>query len=535
MESEADSDVKLNENQPPPLFETVDINSDDKNKDDHFVNDNDDDYDDLFASAVENPISSTWKSTSAAPAPTMENNSNSNGHYDGGQIVSPMENVPIAGNDSHIVQSEQKSANSSSNIMPQEASKTDLEVEELAAKLEREGGDEFIEISITEPQKVGDGMGAYMAYRVTTKTNMKIFRRQEFSVTRRFSDFLGLHDKLTEKYLKMGRIIPPAPEKSVIGMTKIKMSSNNNSQDGNNHMNGGGGAGIDFIERRRASLERYLRRTAQHPVLVLDPDFRDFLESDVELPKATQTSALSGAGVMRLFNKVGETVNKMTYKMDETDPWFEDKLAHIDALEVQLRKLHTNVEAMVSYRRELAHLTNGVSRSAALLSACEDHNSLSRALSQLADTEEKVECLHLEQANTDFAILCELLKDYLGLLGAVKDAFHERTKLFQHWQHSQQMLAKKREAKTKLELQGRTDRIDQANAEVEEWEAKVERGQENFDKISQMIKKEMERFEKYRIHDFKMMFLKYLENHLQHQTKLIKYWEAFLPEAKAIA
>lgn len=42
--------------------------------------------------------------------------------------------------------------------------------------------------------------------------------------------------------------------------------------------------------------------------------------SDIELPKATNTSALSGAGVMRLFNKVGETVNKITYKMDESDP-----------------------------------------------------------------------------------------------------------------------------------------------------------------------------------------------------------------------
>lgn len=37
---------------------------------------------------------------------------------------------------------------------------------------------------------------------------------------RRFSDFLGLHDKLVEKYLRMGRIIPPAPEKSVIGKWK---------------------------------------------------------------------------------------------------------------------------------------------------------------------------------------------------------------------------------------------------------------------------------------------------------------------------
>lgn len=40
---------------------------------------------------------------------------------------------------------------------------------------------------------------------------------------------------------------------------------------------------------------------------------------DIELPKATNTSALSGKGVMRLFNKVGETVNKITYKMDESD------------------------------------------------------------------------------------------------------------------------------------------------------------------------------------------------------------------------
>lgn len=93
-------------------------------------------------------------------------------------------------------------------------------------------------------------------------------------------------------------------------MTKIKISNQVESGVKDN----------EFIERRRAALERYLRRTAQHPVLVLDPDFREFLESDMELPKATSTSALSGAGVMRLFNKVGETVNKITYKMDESDP-----------------------------------------------------------------------------------------------------------------------------------------------------------------------------------------------------------------------
>jgi len=37
-------------------------------------------------------------------------------------------------------------------------------------------------------------------------------------VFRRFSDFLGLHEKLVEKHLHRGCIIPPPPEKSVIGM-----------------------------------------------------------------------------------------------------------------------------------------------------------------------------------------------------------------------------------------------------------------------------------------------------------------------------
>ena len=77
---------------------------------------------------------------------------------------------------------------------------------------------------MTSPHKVGEGMSSYMAYKVTTKTNVNYFKKSEMCVDRRFSDFLGLHDKLSEKYLQNGRIIPPAPDKSLVGMTKVKMS-----------------------------------------------------------------------------------------------------------------------------------------------------------------------------------------------------------------------------------------------------------------------------------------------------------------------
>lgn len=97
------------------------------------------------------------------------------------------------------------------------------------------------------------------------------------------------------------------------------------------------------------------------------------------------------------------------------------------------------------------------------------------------------------------------------------------------------MLNKKREQKARLEQSGRTDKTSQATTEVVEWEAKVERGQEEFDNISKMIKKEVERFELVRVEDFKKQLIEYLEAMLQHQNQLIKYWESFLPEARAVA
>ena len=76
-----------------------------------------------------------------------------------------------------------------------------------------------------------------------------------------------------------------------------------------------------FVERRRAALERYMNRTAAHPSLKADPDFREFLELDADLPKSSQTSALSGKSVMKLITKVGDSLSTMTLKMEETDEW----------------------------------------------------------------------------------------------------------------------------------------------------------------------------------------------------------------------
>lgn len=383
-----------------------------------------------------------------------------------------------------------------------------------------------IVITVSEPQRVGDGINSYLAYKVTTQTKLQKFKRQEFSSLRRFSDFLGIHALLVDKYLRLGQIIPPAPSKNIIGSTKVKMGPQ--QTDPTNNVN------IEWIEIRRAALQRFINRIAQHPVLRVDLDFINFLESDEELPRSVNTAVLSGAGVMRLFNKVGETVNKITYKMDENDLWFDKKIADIENLDVLLQKLHAMLKDLVASRKELAASTEYVAKSAAMLSTCEEHTALSRALSSLADVEEKIEILRSAQGNSDLYIFSEIIKDYLGLIGSAKSAFHERVKVFQNWQYAQMQLTKRRENKAKMEQAGRDDKIDQMQEEENDWRAKVQRCQKEFEDISITIKKEMERFDVIRVREIKASVLKYVEDQMAHQHQLIGYWEAFAPSARDI-
>uniref|UniRef100_A0A8C1HBK5 Sorting nexin-1 n=2 Tax=Cyprinus carpio TaxID=7962 RepID=A0A8C1HBK5_CYPCA len=367
----------------------------------------------------------------------------------------------------------------------------------------------------------GDGMNAYMAYKVSTQTSLTMFRSKTFTVRRRFSDFLGLFEKLSEKHSQNGYIIPPPPEKSILGMTKVKVGKEDPSS-------------AEFVERRRAALERYLQRVVCHPSLLQDPDVREFLEKE-ELPRAVSTQALSGAGFLKMLNKATDAVSKMTIKMNEQDVWFDEKIQDVENEEQHLRKLHVMVESLVNHRKELSGNTAVFAKSVAMLGSSEDNTALSRALSQLAEVEDRIEQLHQEQASNDFFTFSELLADYIRLLGAVRGCFDQRMKAWQRWQDAENMLQKKRETEAKLLWANKPDKLQQAKDEIAEWEAKVTQYERDFERISATVRKEVIRFDKEKARDFKRQIIKYLESVLHSQQQMIKYWEAFLPEAKAIA
>ena len=71
------------------------------------------------------------------------------------------------------------------------------------------------------------------------------------------------------------------------------------------------------------------------------------------------------------------------------------------------------------------------------MSSVEEAHSLSRALAHLSRVEEKVEQVHRGQADADTFHLFDLMKDYVALLGAIREALNERNKAFQASQHAQ--------------------------------------------------------------------------------------------------
>ena len=58
--------------------------------------------------------------------------------------------------------------------------------------------------------------------------------------------------------------------------------------------------------------------------------------------------------------------------------------------------------------------------------------------------------------------------------------------------------------------------------------------QENFDRISRLIRKEVEVFDFKKAEDFKKTIIKYLEAMLTAQEQIAEQWERYLPEIKVV-
>ncbi|KAF7592176.1 Vacuolar protein sorting-associated protein 5 [Aspergillus hancockii] len=367
------------------------------------------------------------------------------------------------------------------------------------------------EITVGDPHKVGDLTSSHIVYQVRTKTTSKAYRQSEFTVSRRYRDFLWLYNSMHNN--NPGVVVPPPPEKQAVG----RFDTN-------------------FVESRRAALERMLNKIAGHPILQHDGDLKIFLESETfNLDVKNKENREPDLGQSKgMFSSFGINVGGGS-KFVEHDDWFHDRKIYLDALENQLKALMKSIDTVVAQRKGLAEAAGDFSASLHALAAVELSPALSSPLDGLSDLQLRIKELYERQAQQDVLTLGITIDEYLRLIGSVKTAFSQRQKAFHSWHAAESDMQKRKHTQEKLLRQGKTqqDRLNQVNADVADAERKVHQARLLFEDMGRLMRNELQRFEKEKVEDFKSGVETFLESAVEAQKELIELWETFLLQLDA--
>ncbi|KAF3760164.1 Vps5-domain-containing protein [Cryphonectria parasitica EP155] len=360
-------------------------------------------------------------------------------------------------------------------------------------------------ITVGDPHKVGDLTSSHIVYSVRTKTTSKAYKQSEFEVKRRYRDFLWLYNTLHAN--NPGVVVPPPPEKQAVG----RFESN-------------------FVESRRAALEKMLNKTAAHPTLQHDADLKLFLESesfnvDVKHKERREPNLGESKG---MFSSLG--LGSSSSKFVEQDDWFHDRRVYLDALETQLKGLLKAMDTMVAQRKQMAEAAGDFSASLHALSTVELSPTLSGPLEALSDLQITIRDVYDRQAQQDVLTFGITIEEYIRLIGSVKQAFGQRQKAFYAWHAAESELQKRKANQNKLLRQGRSqqDRLNQVSAEVGDAERKVHQAHLLFEDMGRLLRQELDRFEREKVEDFKAGVETFLESSVEAQKELIEKWETFL-------
>jgi len=390
---------------------------------------------------------------------------------------------------------------------------------------------QVLTISVSDPKKESEGINSYISYKVNTQTNLPEFQYGQFSVIRRYSDFVWLHDMLQKDV--PGSIVPPLPEKAVVGRFSA-----------------------DFVESRRRLLEKFCVRLAAHEELSDSKYFKLFLQADdagLSVAKAeqklaekaeTKKNARPGGGSFANMSAWFEdTVNSVSLSMaanaeakekSPADEKIEEVKAYIHSLEVQMGNVAKHTSGLMNRNRELSTGLFEFGLAFTLLGQTET-DPLSTALTKLGHTADQLSLLVTEQTAKETCNFEEPMYDYIRVLGAVKLALGARAKHKHALAIAVADLEQKKALSAKLAGQpGKEDKAALAEHAIDKAAGDVQAARDAFEQVSARVIREMERFKREKAADMRKVVLDYTTMQIEYNKRVEQQWEALLPELDAI-
>nr|GEX46789.1 sorting nexin 1 [Tanacetum cinerariifolium] len=348
----------------------------------------------------------------------------------------------------------------------------------------------YLTVSVTDPAKMGNGVQAYISYKVITKTNFPEYQGPEKIVIRRYSDFVWLRDRIFEKY--KGIFIPPLPEKSTV--EKFRFSA-------------------EFIEMRRQALDTFVNRIALHHELQQSDDLRIFLEADeqtMERARSQETGYFKKkpSDLMQIFrdvqSKVSDVVLGKEKPVEETNPEYEKLKRYIFELEDHLAEAQKHAYRLVKRHRELGQSLAEFGKAIKLLGACEG-DALGNAFSELGAKSEMLSIKLQREAHHLLMNFEEPLKDYVRAVQSVKGTIAERANAFRQQCELAETIKLKEIDLNKLRLI-RSEKMLDAEHEYEELKADGEDATRRFETIVRLMNEEIVRFQDQKTQDMGLAF-----------------------------
>ncbi|XP_019160688.1 PREDICTED: sorting nexin 1-like isoform X2 [Ipomoea nil] len=375
----------------------------------------------------------------------------------------------------------------------------------------------YLSISVTDPAKMGNGVQAYISYKVTTKTNLPDFQGQEKIVIRRYSDFVWLHDHLFEKY--KGIFIPPLPEKSTV--EKFRFSA-------------------EFIEMRCRALDVFINCIASHHELQKSEDLRIFLEADeqtMERARAQETSIFKKkpSDLMQIFkdvqSKVSDVVLGKEKPVEESNPEYEKLKHYIFELEDHLAEAQKHSYRLVKRHRELGQSLSDFGKAVKLLGTSEG-NSLGKAFSDLGAKCELQSIKLQKEAHNLLMNFEEPLKDYVRAVQSIKATMAERANAFKHQCEMAETIKFKEIDINKLRLM-RSDKLAEAEREYEVLKVEGEEAGERFKTIARLMNEEIVQFQEQKTLDIGVALHEFAKGQAHLANSVAEAWRGLLPKLEA--
>ncbi|KAH3681963.1 hypothetical protein WICPIJ_007082, partial [Wickerhamomyces pijperi] len=398
-----------------------------------------------------------------------------------------------------------------------------------------------LQISVLDPIKVGDLTSAHIVYTISTKvqtpseSDPTVNTTTTHSVTRRYTDFVQLYSVLLTRY--PGYIIPAPPVKQSLGRF----------DDG-------------FVELRRGQLENMLRKISLKAVFVTDDEpendqsatdddhdnesiFMKFLKLQKweegivvhvnnHYDSDLNSNGSAGSSEKGFLSSIGGAFASLQSggkrQFVETDEWFVERKGYFEKMEAQLIQFSKALEMIEQLRGDLKVVLDEFVVVLSTLADLEVSKTISEILLQFIDVEVRIKELLGRLSVQDLLTLGTTLEEYERMLKSVKKVFQQRDKTGVDLGLAEVELTKKKSSLDKAS--SGTIQLEKVNAlklDVARCQKRFDLAKTRHEDITKVIKNEVKRFERERIHDFRNTVEVYLEGLVEAQKESVELWESF--------